>query len=79
MSKKTKQAPTIEGPLTGPLDKNLDCINCRSPEHTGYLFVRSEPIDGRLITWKRTSCRQCGQVRVNRFASPIPSETSPRA
>ena len=60
-------------PVETPLDSDMDCRGCGSASRTPYLFIRSEPIDGNLIAWKRTQCKTCGQHRINRFGSPLPA------
>lgn len=59
-----------------PLDLDMDCRGCGAQDRTDYVETRSEEIDGRRITWKRTQCKACGQHRINRFASPLPQSRS---
>lgn len=68
--RKTDAAP-IEPDGEQPLELDMDCRGCGSPDHTEYADVRSEAIDGMYITWRRTMCLHCGQHRTNRFARPV--------
>ena len=66
-TRKETQPPIVAAELTR-------CPQCGSTERTKYHAVRERPIsgilpDGRVYTaikWRRTTCTECGQVRIER-------------
>ena len=50
------------------------CAKCGSTERTGYADVRTMPFAGAdsagnpytHVVWRRTSCKHCGQSRIDR-------------
>ena len=75
MSKtKSKAKAKAKANITHAEIKLSRCGKCNSTDHTPYNNVREMPGDGKtsdgqpynFIVWRRTSCRQCGQTRIDR-------------